>query len=192
MREIEVRRHSHAVPGNPGQVRHLSQKGVTLARRVGETMGPFALVVTSELPRTFETALAMGFAVNAQDDAFNRFSGGDHVRDIAAEVALEASFGEFAEAVRRGGPTAQFAKQQLSALQKILDRLSEGDRALVVTHGAFIQPGAVGLLPDADHLSWGGPCRLCEGYLVTFENNDPIRIEIIRLPEDLARDAIRD
>ena len=56
MRYLEHRRHSMRV--QPGQ--HLNQAGVALARRVGETMGPFALVVTSTLPRAYETAIAMG------------------------------------------------------------------------------------------------------------------------------------
>jgi broad specificity phosphatase PhoE len=39
---------------------HLSQDGIELARLVGETSGPFSLVVTSPIPRAIETAIAMG------------------------------------------------------------------------------------------------------------------------------------
>jgi hypothetical protein len=31
---------------------------------VGQSIGPFAYVVVSDIPRTLETALAMGFAVD--------------------------------------------------------------------------------------------------------------------------------
>src|SRR5689334_6812089 len=62
MRYLELRR--HAMRTQPGQ--HLSQAGVRLSRRVGEGRGPFALVVTSPAPRAFETAIAMGFAVDFQ------------------------------------------------------------------------------------------------------------------------------
>ena len=59
MKYLELRRHSkRVIPGD-----HLSQAGVNLARRVGEAMGPFGLVITSTLPRAFQTAIAMGFAV---------------------------------------------------------------------------------------------------------------------------------
>jgi broad specificity phosphatase PhoE len=62
MRYVELRRHTMRT--RPGQ--HLSQAGVSLARRVGEGVGPFDRVVTSTLPRAFETAIAMGFAVDEQ------------------------------------------------------------------------------------------------------------------------------
>ncbi len=62
LRIIEHRRHTLRV--KPGQ--HLSQAGVDLARAVGEGMGPFDLVVTSALPRAYETAIAMGFAKDEQ------------------------------------------------------------------------------------------------------------------------------
>ena len=42
----------------------LSAEGVRLAREVGVGMGPFAFVLASLVPRTHETALAMGFAVD--------------------------------------------------------------------------------------------------------------------------------
>ena len=76
MAVIEHRRHSWREP--PGQ--HLTQKGVELARRVGETMGRFDLVVTSDLPRAFETAIAMGYAVDREEPLLGRF--GD---DLAEE-----------------------------------------------------------------------------------------------------------
>ena len=59
MRIIEHRRHTMRV--TPGD--HLSRAGVDLARRVGETMGRYDLVVTSPVARAFETAIAMGFTV---------------------------------------------------------------------------------------------------------------------------------
>jgi len=62
MKIIEIRRHS--IRSKPGE--HLSQQGVTLARLVGENLGPFDKVITSTLPRAFETAIAMGFAVDEQ------------------------------------------------------------------------------------------------------------------------------
>ena len=58
MRTLEVRRHTHRNAPQP----HLSQLGVDLARQVGDEMGKFDRVVTSTVPRAFETALAMGHA----------------------------------------------------------------------------------------------------------------------------------
>ena len=65
MRWLEVRRHSLTRKGTArGHGSHLSAEGVALARKVGESMGPFAYVVTSVSPRAIETAIAMGFAVD--------------------------------------------------------------------------------------------------------------------------------
>ena len=61
MRTLEVRRHSIRKDGGGSQ---LSQAGVDLARSLGATMGPFARVATSVVPRARETAIAMGFAVD--------------------------------------------------------------------------------------------------------------------------------
>lgn len=61
MKTLEIRRHSVRKSGGGSQ---LSQEGVDYARRLGASMGPFAQVVTSVVPRARETAIAMGFAVD--------------------------------------------------------------------------------------------------------------------------------
>src|SRR6266498_442347 len=77
MKTIEIRRHS--IRNKPGD--HLSQEGVTLARLVGENLGPFDRVVTSTLPRAFETAIAMGFAADEQNKLMSSYS-----RDVDREA----------------------------------------------------------------------------------------------------------
>ena len=65
MRWLEVRRHSLTKKGSArGRGSHLSAEGVALARLVGESLGPFSLVVTNASPRAIETAVAMGLAVD--------------------------------------------------------------------------------------------------------------------------------
>jgi hypothetical protein len=65
MRWLEVRPHSLTKKNSArGRGSHLSAEGVVLARLVGESLGPFASVVTSASPRAIETAVAMGFAVD--------------------------------------------------------------------------------------------------------------------------------
>ena len=69
MRTIDIRRHSYTKKGEArGKGSHLSQPGIDLARKVGETLGPYDLVLTSLIPRTVETAIAMGYAVDMQVD----------------------------------------------------------------------------------------------------------------------------
>src|SRR5262245_40559339 len=65
VRWLEVRRHSYTKKGAArGRGSHLSAEGVAFARAIGATLGPFSYVVTNELPRAVETAVAMGFAVD--------------------------------------------------------------------------------------------------------------------------------
>ena len=92
MKYLELRRHSKRVI--PGE--HLSQTGVALARRVGEAMGPFDLVITSTLTRAFETAIAMGFAVQEQCEEFCSF--GDAVNEA---IRYPAPFARYAQQMQR-------------------------------------------------------------------------------------------
>ncbi len=62
MKIIEHRRHSI----RSSDTVHLNQKGVELARLVGNEMGTFDRVITSGHERAFETAIAMGYAVDDQ------------------------------------------------------------------------------------------------------------------------------
>ena len=89
MKYIQLRRHSHR--NKPSQ--HLSQQGVELARRIGQTIGPFDLVVTSKVQRAVETAVAMGFAVDETNDEFSFFP-----EDIEKEINFESGFAAFAAA----------------------------------------------------------------------------------------------
>src|SRR5512143_3142167 len=83
MKTIEIRRHS--IRNKPGP--HLSQQGVTLARLVGQNLGPFDRVVTSTLPRAFETAIAMGFAVDEQNELMSTYG-----NDVEREIPWPQSF----------------------------------------------------------------------------------------------------
>ena len=87
MRVLEIRRHSLTKKGpGRGSGSHLSQKGVALARRIGQTAGPFGRVSVSRVPCALETAIAMGFAADdmipalGPDDASLFAEVGHHVR----------------------------------------------------------------------------------------------------------------
>ncbi len=172
MRFVEVRRHT--MRRKPGQ--NLSQAGVSLARRVGETMGTFERVITSSIPRAYETAIAMGFAVDEQDERLSAMPD-----DIEVEVAWDAGFAPFAAAVRKGGKTAQFAAQQAEFWRSIAAALSDSGAALLITHGGIIEAGAVACLPDADHATWGRYCAYCEGVRLHYENGRFVNIAVLRV-----------
>lgn len=172
MRTLEVRRHT--LRAQPGQ--HLSQAGVDLARRVGTQMGKFDRVVTSTLPRAFETAIAMGCAVDEQLEVLNT-SG----HDVDAEIKWDAGFAEWARVVKKGGAAARFAQAQADAWRSIVKTLPDNGRALIITHGGFIEAGTTALLPQAVVSKLGSFCDYCEGVRLKFDGDTVGSVEILRV-----------
>ena len=172
MKTIEIRRHS--IRAKPGE--HLSQQGVTLAHFVGQGLGPFDRVITSTLPRAFETAIAMGFAVDEQIELMS--TTGSRVEH---EAPWPLSFVAYAEVVGKGGPAAKFAAQLAEVYRKLVDILSEGRAALVINHGGVAELGAVACLPHADYLSWGSHFEFCEGIRLFWDDGKFVNAKILRV-----------
>lgn len=172
MRTLEVRRHT--LRTQPGQ--HLSPAGVELARRVGTQMGKFDRVVTSTLPRAFETAIAMGYAVDEQLDMLK--TSGD---DVNAEINWDAGFAEWARVVKKDGAAARFAQAQADAWRSIAGTLPKNGRALIITHGGFIEAGTAACLPRNTVSKLGSFCNYCEGVRLTFDGEVVTNIEILRV-----------
>lgn len=170
---IEHRRHSMRT--KPGE--HLSQDGVDLARRVGEGMTTFDTVYTSMVPRAFETSIAMGFAVNQQIELLASMP-----HDI--EVYFDEGFGRFSSHIRQHPKSvvARFARGLAEFHLDIAQSLREGGRALLVSHGGFIEASAVGCVPDADHETWGPSCNYCEGVRLTYDEGGVRECAILRVP----------
>ena len=100
MKILEIRRHSIRSPLSD----HLNQTGVTLARLVGQNIGPFDRVITSTLPRAFETAIAMGFAVDEQNELLNTYGGA-----VEKEAPWPQPFANYAEIIKQRGAAARYA-----------------------------------------------------------------------------------
>jgi phosphohistidine phosphatase len=86
---VVIVRHAEAAPGNPDELRPLTQEGRAQARRLGDRLRADGIVpdavVSSPLLRARETAAAMGFGEPAVDD---RLAPGALPEDVRA-VALE-------------------------------------------------------------------------------------------------------
>lgn len=172
MKTIEIRRHS--VRSQPGD--HLNQSGVSLARMVGQNLGPFDRVVTSTLPRAFETAIAMGYAVDEQNELMSSYGS---VVDIEAPWPL--SLAGYAEVVRKGSAAAEYANQLVEVYTKLVNYIAEGRKALVINHGGVLELGAVACLPNADHIAWGSHFEYCEGIRLFWEDGNFVEGEILRV-----------
>jgi broad specificity phosphatase PhoE len=169
---IEHRRHSWRVEGG----KHLTQRGVDLARCVGETMGRFDLVITSDVPRAFETAIAMGYAVDRQEKLLG------NLLDAEEEIDWQGGCAEFQRGYRLGKVTAKACRKHAKLLRSIAAELPADGRALVVSHGGIIEAGVVGLLPEYDYSVWGPACERCEGVRLTFDGDTCTAAEVLRLP----------
>jgi broad specificity phosphatase PhoE len=181
MRTLEVRRHTMRT--RPGK--HLSQAGVTLARRCGESMGPFDRVITSKLPRAYETAIAMGFAVDDRIGLLASISDA-----VGEEFDWTGGFPAVATAVAAGGETARYADRLARRWQAMLDDLRDGSRVLAISHGGIIEAGAVGCLPGAGHAAWGRALDYCEGVRLVHDGGRFVDIEVIRLTDRPIDDRI--
>ena len=172
MKTIEIRRHS--MRSKPGD--HLNQPGVTLARLVGQNLGPFDRVVTSTLPRAIETAIAMGFAVDEFNETMSSYGS-----DVEREAPWPLSPAGYAEVVRNGGAAARYANQLVVVYTKLANYLADGRAALVVNHGGILEMGAVACLPNADHFAWGSHFDYCEGIRLFWDVDKFIDGEILRV-----------
>lgn len=171
MKTLEIRRHSIRSPLGG----HLNQTGVTLARLVGQNIGPFERVVTSTLPRAFETAVAMGFAVDEQTELMNTYGG-----LVEKEVPWPQSFANYAEIIKRGGAAANYANKLSRYYASVMVSISKGCSALVINHGGVVELGIVGCLPDMDFSTWGGSVEYCEGARLYWDDKF-IRAEVLRV-----------
>ena len=174
MKTIEIRRHSiRSIPGD-----HLNQTGVSLARRVGEGIGPFDRVVTSTLPRALETAIAMGFAVDEQVELMSSFGA-----EVEHEVPWPQTFAVYAKAVRRrrAGAAQWYANQLVTFYNDLATRLVEDGAALVINHGGVVELGVTASFPDADYESWGEAVYYCEGARLFWEDGKFVNAEQLRV-----------
>jgi broad specificity phosphatase PhoE len=174
MKTIEHRRHTMRT--KPGK--HLSQAGVTLARQVGAEMGRFDLVLTSTVTRAYETAVAMGFAVNKRSDLLSSMDDA-----VTAEAGWDAGFAAVAAAAGRQGALWQFGQELAELLSEVAESLPDGGRGLVVSHGGIVEVSVIGCLPDLDYEAWGEALGFCEGVRLNWESGDWTGAEVIRVAQ---------
>ncbi|RIK40903.1 MAG: hypothetical protein DCC55_13565 [Chloroflexi bacterium] len=179
MKILELRRHSLRKQGAGSQ---LSQQGVDFARRLGASMGPFAYVATSVVPRARETAIAMGFAVD--QELVTLASDEEMYTELEANRWWEAGqpFVALAKVIAVKGPTWCYAHALIALWRDLLTPLPDGAAALVIAHSGEIEIPLVACFPDADHSAWGAPFGHCEGARLVFDREPAhfTKVEILR------------
>ncbi len=184
MKILEIRRHSLRKAGGGSQ---LSQQGVAYARRIGASMGPFAHVAATVVPRTRETAIAMGFAVD--QEIVTLVSDEGVYAEIEASRYWEAAqpFVALAKIVATQGSAWRYAQALAALWRDLLTPLPDGAAALVIAHSGDLELALLACFPDADHAHWGAPFAPCEGARLVF-GGEPARfveVEILRIGQDV-------
>lgn len=172
MRTLEIRRHTHRNVPQP----HLSQTGVELARRAGKGLGKFDRVVTSTLPRAFETAIALGYAVDEQIEQLSTM--GD---DVTAVIQWNAGYAAWAKAAQNSPVVAQYTQALAELWHSIVRALPNDGRALIITHGGIVEAGTIGCLPAGVQVAYGAACGYCEGVRLTFAGDTVVNVEFLHV-----------
>ncbi len=174
MRTLEIRRHTHRNVPQP----HLSQWGVDLARRAGVGLGQFDRVITSTVPRAFETAIALGYAVDEQIEQLGMMSD-----NVTAVIQWNAGFAAWAKAARDNPVVARYTQVMADLLHPLARALPDGGRALIISHGGIVEASAIGCLPAGVHFADDAACGYCEGVRLTFDGDKVIHFEIVRVEQ---------
>lgn len=188
MRWLEVRRHSLTKKGaDRGHGSHLSSDGVALARRIGEQVGPVAYVVTNGLPRTIETAIAMGYAVDADVPLPSGYVPGEVAHHD--QWQWPQPYVQYARLLADGAGLAEVAARHREVWVDAVENVADGETALTVSSGGSIEPTLVACFPDEDHASWGQPFSHCDGARLAYEAGRFVSLQLSRAPASPAADG---
>ena len=165
MKTLEIRRHSIRKSGGGSQ---LSQQGVDYARKLGGSLGPFARVVSSVVPRARETAIAMGFAVDYE--LVTLASDEEMYSEVESSRWWEVSqpFSALAQLMAAKGATWRYGHAMAALWRDTLTSIPDGAATLLIGHSGELEIGLVACFPDADHSEWGAPFGVCEGARLVF------------------------
>jgi broad specificity phosphatase PhoE len=174
MRVVEHRRHSRRDPGGV----HLNAEGLEIARRVAPTLGRFDRAVSSPIPRAVETAEAVGFPPDALLPELALIPSD---MDRLVESSNARSFADYVRLTEEKRSAAAYARRQSELLRKQLEKVDDGGRLLVVSHGGVIEFGAAGACPE-DARTFGPMAGYLEGVRLFLDGREWVRGEVLRVP----------
>jgi broad specificity phosphatase PhoE len=172
MRMLEVRRHTMRQSTSA----HLSQAGVDLAHRVGNELGRFDRVITSALPRAFETAIAMGYAVDEQIEQLGMMSD-----SVTAAIQWNAGFTAWLKAAQNSPVVTHYTQVMADLLRLIAHTLPDGGRALIISHGGIVEASVIGCVPAGMRFVDDAACGYCEGARLTFDSEVVVNVAMLRV-----------
>ena len=149
-----------------------------MAKVLSKKVGPFALVLSSPLPRAKETAQTIAGRLDAVEPGFLPEMGGVIGDRIFGEMRTLA---DWAEVLREREDARKFATDQLAAWARVAMRVAEKDRVLAISHGGIIELPAITLAQRLRIPLEGASFGYCEGVLVTYAKGVTTKIEVVRV-----------
>jgi broad specificity phosphatase PhoE len=174
---LEIRRHAERTDrGNEQSA--LSRAGWEMAKVLSKKTGPFALVLSSPLPRAKETAQRIAGRLDAVEPGFLPEMGGVIGDRIFGEMRTLA---DWAEVLREREDARKFATEQLATWARVAMRVGDKDRVLAVSHGGIIELPAITLAQRLRVPLDGASFGYCEGVVVTYAKGAPTKLEVVRV-----------
>jgi len=174
---LEIRRHAERTDrGNEQSA--LSRAGWEMAKVLSKKVGPFALVISSPLPRAKETAQTIAGRLDAVEPGFLPEMGGVIGDRIFGEMRTLA---DWAEVLREREDARKFALDQLATWARVAMRVADNDRVLAVSHGGIIELPAITLAQRLRVPLDGASFGYCEGVVITYTKGVPAKIAAVRV-----------
>lgn len=178
MRTVEIRRHSFTKKGAArGRGSHLSTEGVLAAREVGASFDRFDYVLASTSPRTMETAIAMGAAVDELIEMPSPVETGEV--DFHAWRAWNDPFTTLQTKARASKSINAYLDQEAARLVRALHDVPDGGRALVIGHGGWIESVIAGLVGPSTADGLGGSFWHLDGIRLVLHRSSPASVEAV-------------
>ncbi|USG60084.1 histidine phosphatase family protein [Sneathiella marina] len=175
MKVIEIRR--HAMRQKPKA--HLSLEGIELAKFASARMGPYDRVITSRLPRSMETAVAMGF-----EGAEHLEELGDIPDDILEKLNWPNTLQAISEIIKTNKDCFQFARRQAKIWLNCIKDLPEESRILIISHGGIMELGVMGsICLDGSSVTIDA-FGYCEGIRLEYESEKYVNFNPQLMPEE--------
>jgi len=145
---------------------------------VGNETGKFDRVVTSTVPRAFETAIAMGYAVDEQIEQFGLMSD-----EVSAAIQWNAGFTAWMTTAQHSPIVAQYTRTLVDVLRSIARPLPDDGRALIISHGGIVEACVIGCLSASTRFADDAACGYCEGVRLTFDGDAVVNFEMLRVEQ---------
>ena len=93
----------------------------------------------------------------------------------------EIGLGERSRRLKSGDLPLRYLRSLHQQWIGYADRIPDAGRALIISHGGYLDDSAIACLPDENHDAWGAYFERCEGILLGYDEGKFRSWELLRL-----------